>query len=38
MTQRISIGEVTGGWKDAASNVNALISDLRALPCRKRHA
>jgi methyl-accepting chemotaxis protein len=28
MTQRISIGEVTGGWKDAASNVNALISDL----------
>jgi HAMP domain-containing protein len=28
MTQRISIGEVTGGWKDAANSVNALISDL----------
>src|SRR5688572_8688335 len=28
MTQRISIGEVTGGWKDSANSVNALISDL----------
>ncbi|HEV2294797.1 MAG TPA: HAMP domain-containing protein, partial [Tepidisphaeraceae bacterium] len=28
MTQRISVGEVTGGWKDAANSVNALISDL----------